>query len=82
MAELDEGPWVMGNVVGVDPDKTTMDLIGTKVTIGHQVHPGDQFSAGEMVAMTFSRVSQLKHRRKRKKLEARKKAEKSEQQSG
>jgi hypothetical protein len=54
MAELDEGPWVMGNVVGVDPDKTTMDLIGTRVTIGHQVHPGDQFSAGEMVAMTFS----------------------------
>jgi uncharacterized OB-fold protein len=54
MAALDEGPWVMGNVVNVDPDEASMDLIGKRVTVGHKVHPGDQFSAGEMVAMTFS----------------------------
>jgi len=54
MAELDEGPWVMGNIVDIDPDGATMELIGKRVRLGHQVHPGDQFSAGEMVAMTFS----------------------------
>ncbi len=54
MAELDEGPWVMGNIVDIDPDKATMELMGKRVKLGHKVHPGDQFSAGEMVAMTFS----------------------------
>ncbi len=54
MAELDEGPWVMGNVVDIDPDKVTMDLIGKRVKLGYTVHPGDQFSAGEMVAVAFS----------------------------
>ncbi len=54
MAELDEGPWLVGNIVGVDPDEATMDLIGKRVKLGHKVHPGDKFSAGEMVAVTFS----------------------------
>ncbi|MEE8470419.1 MAG: Zn-ribbon domain-containing OB-fold protein [Dehalococcoidia bacterium] len=54
LIELSEGPWLMGNIVGVDPDKATMDLIGMKVKMGHKVHPGDKFSAGEMVAVTFS----------------------------
>jgi hypothetical protein len=44
----------MGNVVDIDPDEASMDLIGKRVTVGHRVHPGDQFSAGEMVAMAFS----------------------------
>jgi hypothetical protein len=54
MAELDEGPWLMGNIVDVDCDEASMDLIGKRVNIGHKVHPGDKFSAGEMVAVTFS----------------------------
>ena len=54
IAELDEGPWLMGNVVGIDPAEATMDLIGKRVTLGHKVHPGDKFSNGEMVAVTFS----------------------------
>lgn len=54
MVELAEGPWITGNIVGVDPDSVTMDLIGTKVKMGHKVNPGDKFSAGEMVAVTFS----------------------------
>ena len=54
MAELDEGPWLMGNIVDVDPDEATMDLIGMRVKLGHKVLPGDKFSAGEMVAVTFS----------------------------
>ena len=54
MIELDEGPWVMGNIMGIDPEKATMDLIGKRVKIGHKVFPGDIFSAGEQVAMAFS----------------------------
>jgi len=54
MAELDEGPWLMGNIIDIDTDAATMDLIGKKVNVGHKVLPGDKFSAGEMVAVTFS----------------------------
>lgn len=54
MAELDEGPWLMGNIVDIDPAKATMDLIGKNVKVGHKVHPGDKFSNGELVAVTFS----------------------------
>ena len=54
MAELDEGPWLMGNIIDVDADAATMELIGKKVNVGHQVLPGDKCSAGEMVAVTFS----------------------------
>ncbi len=54
LIELEEGPWLMGNVVGVDPDQASMDLIGKAVKLGHTVHPGDKFSAGELVAATFS----------------------------
>jgi len=54
MAELDEGPWLMGNIIDVDADAATMELIGKKVSVGHKVLPGDKFSAGEMVAVTFS----------------------------
>lgn len=54
MVKLDEGPWLMGNIVDVDPDSATMELIGKRVKLGHKVHPGDKFSAGEMVAATFS----------------------------
>lgn len=54
LVELDEGPWLMGNIVDLEPDKATMELIGRKVKLGHKVLPGDKFSAGEMVAVTFS----------------------------
>lgn len=54
MAELDEGPWLMGNIIDIDADAATMDLIGRKVSVGHKALPGDKFSAGEMVAVTFA----------------------------
>ena len=56
MAELDEGPWVTGNIIGIDPDKATMDLIGQQIKVGHKVIPEDKFSGGERVALTFSSV--------------------------
>ncbi|HWQ76961.1 MAG TPA: Zn-ribbon domain-containing OB-fold protein [Syntrophomonas sp.] len=44
MVELDEGPWIMGNLVDMDPRKVTMDVIGKRVKIGNRVFPGDHYS--------------------------------------
>lgn len=54
LVELEEGPWLMGNLGGVDPTKVTMDIIGKKVRLGHAVSPGDKFSAGELVRPLFT----------------------------
>ncbi|MFW0859060.1 MAG: Zn-ribbon domain-containing OB-fold protein [Dehalococcoidia bacterium] len=54
IVELDEGPWLMGNIIGVNCDEATMDMIGKRVKLGHAVIPGDKFSAGERVTATFS----------------------------
>ncbi|HAP93834.1 MAG TPA: nucleic acid-binding protein [Desulfotomaculum sp.] len=54
MVELDEGPWVLGNLEGVDPDQASMKLIGEKVTIGHKVILPVKYNPGEGVVMIFS----------------------------
>jgi len=54
MVELDEGPWIMGNMDGIDPTQATMELIGKKVKMGHKVFPGDKYSAGEGARPLFS----------------------------
>ena len=56
MVELDEGPWIMGNLDGVSPEQATMDLVGKKVKMGHKVFPGDKYSAGEGARPLFSLV--------------------------
>lgn len=61
IVELDEGPWLMGNIIGVDCDEATMDLIGRRVKLGHAVIAGDKFSAGERVAVTFILEGQAKY---------------------
>ncbi|MFC1913038.1 Zn-ribbon domain-containing OB-fold protein [Chloroflexota bacterium] len=54
LVELDEGPWLMGNLDGIDPTTTTMELIDKKVTMGHRVFPGDKYSAGEGASPLFT----------------------------
>jgi len=54
MVELDEGPWMMGNLVGIDPSKVTMELIGQRVKMGHRVFPGDKYSASDTARPLFS----------------------------
>ena len=56
LVELDEGPWLMGNLEGVDPKAASMNLIGKKVKMGHKIFPGDKYSAGEGVSPLFSLV--------------------------
>jgi uncharacterized OB-fold protein len=53
---LDAGPWIMGNLEGIDPKEASMELIGRKVTMGHKVFPGDKYSAGEGARPLFRLV--------------------------
>ena len=54
MVETDEGPWIMGNLEGIDPKEASMELIGKKVNMGSKVFPGDKYSAGESARPVFS----------------------------
>ena len=53
MVELEEGPWIMGNL-DIQPDKATMEIVGKKVNMGHKVFPGDKYSAGDGARPFFS----------------------------
>jgi len=53
MVELDEGPWVMGNMEGLDLAKPVEDLTGKRVRVGHKVLPPAGYTGGEGVALTF-----------------------------
>jgi len=54
LTELDEGPWIMGNLIDIDPNEATMELIGKRVKMGHKVFPGDKYSAGDAARPLFS----------------------------
>jgi uncharacterized OB-fold protein len=55
LVELDDGPWIMGNLSGIDPTTATMEgLIGKRVKMGHDMFPGDKYSAGEAAKLLFS----------------------------
>ena len=54
LVELDEGPWIMGNLIGIDPGEATIELIGQRVKMGHKVFPGDKYSAGDGASPLFS----------------------------
>lgn len=58
MVELDAGPWIMGNLTGLEPAKTTMDIIGKNVKmVQGAVFAGDKFSAGEGARPVFNLVA-------------------------
>ena len=55
LVELDEGPWIMGNLIGVDPEKATMETVmgkGVRIT-ETRIFSGDKYSAGEGASPTF-----------------------------
>ncbi len=51
---LEEGPWITGNLIDIDPVKVTMEVIGRQVTLGHKVFPGDLYAPGEAARPLFS----------------------------
>ena len=57
LVELDEGPWIMGNLTGIDPSEATMELIGKRVKMGYRVFGGDKYSAGDAARPLFSLAS-------------------------
>ena len=42
MAQLDEGPWIMGDLIGVDPTTATLDLIDKRVVMKNIPLPAGQ----------------------------------------
>jgi uncharacterized OB-fold protein len=42
VVELEEGPWIMGNLEGADPEKSTLDLIGKTVYMNNDLIPDDR----------------------------------------
>ena len=54
LVELDEGPWIMGNLAGIDPNSADMDLVDKRVKMSHKVFPGDKYSAGEGARPLFN----------------------------
>lgn len=48
MVKLREGPWILGNMVGCDPEKATIEsLIGQDVMLTKtRMFPGDMYSGG------------------------------------
>ena len=54
LVELDEGPWIMGNLTEIDPNAATMKLIGKRVKMKQaKVFSGDKYSAGDGAAPLF-----------------------------
>jgi uncharacterized OB-fold protein len=55
LVELDEGPWIMGNLGGIKPEEATIGIIGKKVLMGKAaVYAGDKYSWGELARPVFT----------------------------
>lgn len=55
VADLEEGGRIMGNVIGIEPDKAGMELIGKKVKVGCKEVPPDFMSGQDTrLAMTLT----------------------------
>ncbi len=53
MVELNEGPWIMGNLSGLKPEDATIDLIGQSVVMEKAVVVTDKYSGGEVAGPVF-----------------------------
>ncbi len=53
LVELEEGPWIMGNLYDMDPSRASFDLIGKSVQLGTRVFPGDKYSDGPAARPVF-----------------------------
>ncbi|MFN3534011.1 MAG: Zn-ribbon domain-containing OB-fold protein [Desulfatiglandales bacterium] len=53
MVELSEGPYVLGNLLGLNPDEVGMELIGKRVLMKPQLVGGDLLLRGEFLVPGF-----------------------------
>ncbi|MCX6005411.1 MAG: DUF2520 domain-containing protein [Chloroflexi bacterium] len=50
LVELEEGPWIMGNLGGIKPEEITVEIMGKKVIMEKaSVYSGDKYSWGKMM---------------------------------
>lgn len=57
MVELDDGPWILGNIADVDPDEVNMDIIGRRVSVDHVFYPPPDLEDGiEGAAFIFKPI--------------------------
>lgn len=54
MVELEEGPWLMGNLENYDPELASIDLIGKKVSVSCKVVDQMDYTSGDAMAVTFN----------------------------
>jgi uncharacterized OB-fold protein len=58
IVELEEGPWIMGNLVGIEPGSASMSIIGQNVImVGSSVLAGDKYTSGETASPLFRCVA-------------------------
>ena len=54
LVELSEGPWIMGNLVGIAPADATMDIMGKRVTMQKSLTFTDKYSGGDAARPIFA----------------------------
>ena len=54
LVELDEGSWIMGNLIDMNPAKATLELMDKRVSMGAKIFPGDRYSSGDAARPLFS----------------------------
>ncbi len=54
LVKLDEGPWIMGNLIDMETAKITFDIIGRRVRLSSRTYPGDTYSGGSASRPVFS----------------------------
>ena len=57
LVELEQGPWVIGNIMDVDPDAITMEFIGKPVEMGSLITQDSEVE-GETRILTFRMLTQ------------------------
>jgi uncharacterized OB-fold protein len=53
LIQLEEGPWVVADILDVEPQQATMELIGQNGEVGYKEIPADSFSGGDRIALTL-----------------------------
>ncbi|ACN17584.1 conserved hypothetical protein [Desulforapulum autotrophicum HRM2] len=56
LVELEEGPWIMGELSAINPEEASLDMIGKRVRMGNRVFPGDRYSNGSAARPVFYRL--------------------------
>lgn len=54
MVKTTSGAWVMGNLLGIDPEAASMSLIGREVILSSHLVKGDVYACGDIRSLCFT----------------------------